>query len=308
MDMNNMDLESNALVSVGIPTFNRPEGLRRTLDCILSQTYKNIQVTISDNASTDPQVEKLGREFAIADRRVNYVRQNENIGAWANFQYVLSKSSGKFFMWAADDDEWSPFFIEKCLANCLTEESVACKFDTFFRSTGLRLNNPVPTLDPASGVVANLRAYFECMQPSLFYGLHKRSSLDFFNQLKNFDFVDCYFVLRLIVDSGVRTLPEVLYTAGVDEQEYRIKYANANASQFDYASFYLKSVYIILATKKLSIHDKLRLLGVLKKTVCDLIRHHDHVDDPKRVLRAQVAQYCLKTIGPNMGSLIGRLF
>lgn len=109
-------MESEPLVSVGIPCYNRSEGLRRTLECITGQTYKNLEIIVSDNCSPNPDVEKVGREFADKDKRVCYVKQSENLGAWRNFQFVLDKASGEYFMWAADDDIWKSYFIEKCLS------------------------------------------------------------------------------------------------------------------------------------------------------------------------------------------------
>lgn len=92
------------LVSVGIPTYNRPDGLKRTLECILAQTYTNLEILVSDNASPNPEVEKIAREFASRDSRIIYYRQEENKGAVFNFKFVLKQAHGKFFMWAADDD------------------------------------------------------------------------------------------------------------------------------------------------------------------------------------------------------------
>jgi len=100
------------LVSVGIPCYNRPEGLRRTLECITGQTYTNLEIIVSDNCSPNPEVERVGREFAEKDPRVKYVRQSDNLGALPNFHYVLRTANGKYFMWGSDDDEWSPNFIE----------------------------------------------------------------------------------------------------------------------------------------------------------------------------------------------------
>ena len=69
------------LVSVGIPTYNRPEGLRRTLECITGQTYRNLEIIVSDNCSPDPEVERVVRSFMAHDARIQYFRQPENKGA-----------------------------------------------------------------------------------------------------------------------------------------------------------------------------------------------------------------------------------
>ena len=68
------------LVSVGIPTYNRPEGLRRTLECITGQTYKDLEIIVSDNCSPGPETEAIAREFMAKDSRIQYFHQEENKG------------------------------------------------------------------------------------------------------------------------------------------------------------------------------------------------------------------------------------
>lgn len=109
------------IVSVGIPTYNRPKGLKRTLECILGQTYGNLDVIITDNCSPDSEVERVAREFAEKDSRVRYFRQEKNLGSVPNLIFALRQASGPFFMWAADDDEWEPVFIERLLEPLLTD-------------------------------------------------------------------------------------------------------------------------------------------------------------------------------------------
>jgi glycosyltransferase involved in cell wall biosynthesis len=116
--MNMNDNLALPLVSVGIPTYNRPEGLRRTLECITNQTYANLEIIVSDNCSPDPQVVNVVNEFKQVDSRIRFYRQDENIGAQHNFKFVLGQSTGKYFMWAADDDKWNDFYIAE-LVNCL---------------------------------------------------------------------------------------------------------------------------------------------------------------------------------------------
>ena len=103
--------DNEPLVSVGIPAYNRPEGLRTTLESITRQTYKNLEIIVSDNCSPDPNVEHIARDFQKLDNRIQYFRQTENTGAMSNFRFVLGKARGEYFMWAADDDFISEDFI-----------------------------------------------------------------------------------------------------------------------------------------------------------------------------------------------------
>lgn len=112
-------LENQPLVSVGIPTYNRPQGLRRTLECVTAQTHRALDIIVSDNASPDPATEAVVREFMARDRRIRYFRQPGNIGGNANFRFVYEQAQAEFWAWAADDDEWDPEFVEECLRNLL---------------------------------------------------------------------------------------------------------------------------------------------------------------------------------------------
>ncbi|MBA7586653.1 hypothetical protein ES708_28657 [subsurface metagenome] len=81
------------LVSVGIPTYNRPEGINNTLSIFTKQTYKNLEIIVSDNCSENNDVKRIVRSYEEKDKRVNYYRQDANIGAANNFKYVLEKSN-----------------------------------------------------------------------------------------------------------------------------------------------------------------------------------------------------------------------
>ncbi len=103
------------LVTVGIPTYNRPQGLERTLQCISDQSYKNLEIIVSDNCSADPAVLTLLNKFAAKDHRIRFIVQQQNISIVPNFQFLLDQANGEYFMWAADDDFWENNFIETCV-------------------------------------------------------------------------------------------------------------------------------------------------------------------------------------------------
>ena len=116
---------NSTLVSVGIPAYNEAERLETAVRQLLSQSYANLELIISDNASDD-QTEAIGRRLGESDSRVVYVRQSRNIGPIANFRYVLEAATGAYFMWAAPDDEWDPTYVEKNLARLLDDQALVC--------------------------------------------------------------------------------------------------------------------------------------------------------------------------------------
>lgn len=94
-----------------MPVYNGGRDLRRVLDSLLAQTFRDFIVLISDNASTDNTAD-ICQEYARADTRIRYVRQAQNIGAEANFRYVFLVAESRYFMWAAADDTRSSDFLE----------------------------------------------------------------------------------------------------------------------------------------------------------------------------------------------------
>lgn len=103
-------------VSIGLPTYNRPELLESVLESFRRQTFSDFELIVSDNASPDPRVSALCERYAAQDSRFRYVRQPVNRGVEENFWYVYDQARGTFFLWASDDDEWSVDFLERGVA------------------------------------------------------------------------------------------------------------------------------------------------------------------------------------------------
>lgn len=91
------------LVSIGLPTYNRAQDLRACLANLTSLDYKNIEIIISDNHSTDTTAD-VCKEYVKNDKRIRYYRQKVNGGVTKNSQFVLKRARGKYFFWASDDD------------------------------------------------------------------------------------------------------------------------------------------------------------------------------------------------------------
>lgn len=97
------------LVSILIPTHNRPGFFRETLASVLQQTYANLEIIVSDD-STDDETEQLVRS-EIHDPRVHYVHRTDS-NMTKNFVWVLTHFHGKYFNLLMDDDLIAPEKIE----------------------------------------------------------------------------------------------------------------------------------------------------------------------------------------------------
>lgn len=98
-------------ISIGIPVYNGEASLEQALRSINSQSFSDYEVIISDNASTD-NTAQICLEMAALNPRIKYFRQENNIGASANFKFVLDKAVGEYFHWLAADDTRSDNFLE----------------------------------------------------------------------------------------------------------------------------------------------------------------------------------------------------
>lgn len=114
-------------VTVGIPVYNDERYVEAAIEDILAQTYRNLEIVISDNCSTDNSREICWR-YVSKDSRVRYVRQERNFGPHANFRYLIDQAQGKYFMWAASDDRWDPEFIERLVGSLEQEPEAAVAF------------------------------------------------------------------------------------------------------------------------------------------------------------------------------------
>src|SRR3972149_7037346 len=101
-------------VSVWMPVYNGERHLRNAVQSILGQTFRDIELIISDNASTD-RTEAICREYASKDPRVRYYRNPKNLGAPENINSVFRRATGRYFKWAAANDECDPRFMEACV-------------------------------------------------------------------------------------------------------------------------------------------------------------------------------------------------
>ncbi len=118
-------------VSIGMPVYNGAKFINEALDSLLVQTFTDFELIISDNASTD-ETEAICRKYAAKDERIRYVRQVENFGGRANFQFLLDEAVGEYFMWAAADDVWLPEYIAACV------DSLAGSTKASFAITGYK--------------------------------------------------------------------------------------------------------------------------------------------------------------------------
>lgn len=104
----------NKLVSVVIPTYNREATIEMSINSILNQTYKNIEIIVVDDNSKDNTcliVEKLKEKYDF----IKYIKHENNKGGSAARNTGARFASGEFLAFLDSDDEWIDTKLEKCM-------------------------------------------------------------------------------------------------------------------------------------------------------------------------------------------------
>lgn len=105
----------NNLVSIAMATYNGEKYLKEQLDSIYNQTYKNIEVIVCDDCSSDKTIdilEKYSQHYGL-----KYLINQSNLGFKKNFEKVIGLCKGEYILLSDQDDIWVKEKIEILLEN-----------------------------------------------------------------------------------------------------------------------------------------------------------------------------------------------
>lgn len=98
-----------------MPVYNGERFVGEAIQSILDQSFRDFELIICDNASTD-RTEEICTAFAAQDSRVRYFRNPVNLGAHPNFNRAFALARGRYFKWAPHDDRLHPDYLRACVA------------------------------------------------------------------------------------------------------------------------------------------------------------------------------------------------
>ncbi|MER2152809.1 MAG: ATP-grasp fold amidoligase family protein [Solibacillus sp.] len=127
-----MTVNYNPLVSIIVPTFNRAQLVKEAISSVLNQTYRNFEIIVIDDNSTDNTAELISK---INDGRIYYFRLNKNQGAPAARNLGLKKASGQLIAFLDSDDQWVSKKLEKQIALFEREQQIGLVY------TGIKFIN-----------------------------------------------------------------------------------------------------------------------------------------------------------------------
>jgi glycosyltransferase involved in cell wall biosynthesis len=229
-----------ARVSIGVPVFNGARYLEDCLESLITQTYGDLEILISDNASTD-KTPAISRAYCERDERVRYYRQARNCGLAANYRFVVDHTCGEFFKWAAYDDVCEPLFIERCIAALDSSPSDVLAFPstTFIDADGEPLaradgavrwrNHPTP-VGRLNDLLADPTRSFAKWQ----FGVIRRDALARTGLIRNYDASDQVLMAELALLGGFAKVGDPLFRLRIHEATSGV----ANASPGELADWY----------------------------------------------------------------------
>lgn len=140
----------------------------------MNQDYQNLEIIVSDNASTD-QTASVVAEYAKQDRRVRYIGKERNVGMVANFNDSIRSASGTFRMWLADDDWLDRNYVSSAVSALIADPDSAmvagrCKIHRADKSVDTAREINVTSNSPTRRII---RYYATVAENSIFYGLYK---------------------------------------------------------------------------------------------------------------------------------------
>lgn len=104
-------MNHSPLVSVLIPTYNYAQYLDEAIQSVLSQTYKNFELIIVDNRSTD-NTDEVVKKY-LADQRISYYKNDRNLGLVGNWNKCVSYAKGEYVKFLMSDDKFKEELLEE---------------------------------------------------------------------------------------------------------------------------------------------------------------------------------------------------
>lgn len=239
MNNNNTDIQvyqsgQNPLLYIGMYLKNEAEYVEECVRSLLSQTFHDFKLLVSDNCSTDNTFEILQR-IADEDPRVIVVRHKKPLALNENLDFAFEECKGKakYFMCAGGHDRWAPSFLESCVSHLEQNPTDVLAYGRtmFIDKDGTWLKE-VPDDYTTDQMTKLQRAiYIMCIlySCSVLHGIIRQSALKDIKMMKKpMIGEDHVFLAQLALKGGFYQHPEVFFfrrevrsSETVDEQARR---------------------------------------------------------------------------------------
>jgi len=196
-------LKNKTKVAISIPVRNGESSILTCLKSIQKQSYKNFQVLISDNNSSD-KTGIICKKFVKKDKRFKYLKQTKAIPVYENFRLLFNKTKEEYFMWLASHHKISKDYIYFNLKFLKKNQDyiASTSFDYFIDEK--RVDGQSFGFD--KDVYKNLKIFFKnCWRThGIFYALFRRSKIKkLIKELRPYPASDWLFMILLIFSGKI---------------------------------------------------------------------------------------------------------
>lgn len=199
------------VITIGMPAYNASATIRESIESILAQHSADLELVISDNASTDDTWQIID-EYRRLDSRIVAFRQTENIGANGNYSAVFRAARGGYFKWASSNDWCAPQLVAECLA------ALERRPDAVLAAPGTRLFTVAPSdavdyegdvaFDDADPITRFTRVLQELKLNNLINGVMRTAALSRTRLIEHYPGADNVMLAHLALLGPILVLPE----------------------------------------------------------------------------------------------------
>jgi glycosyltransferase involved in cell wall biosynthesis len=223
------------LVTIGVPVYNGERFLEATLDCLLAQTYRNIEIIVSDNASTDGTAAICAR-YAQRDRRVQHARTEINVGASGNIRRLAGMLRGEYFKLSNADDLVEPEFVARCVEVLESDPTVAlvCTLSRLIDMDDRQLRNYQDDMHicESSPVDRFLRILARIRLTNSIQGVGRADILrELFLRHGSYDGADMVMLAAISARGGIHQIQQVMFDRRMHEWSASAKCGDHRATQ-----------------------------------------------------------------------------
>ncbi|HNP35730.1 MAG TPA: glycosyltransferase family 2 protein [Woeseiaceae bacterium] len=204
-----------------MPAYNGEKFIAAAIQCVLEQSFRDLTLLISDNASTDA-TEEICRSFAAQDDRIVYLRQQQNLGATANYNFVAEQASSEYFKWHSCNDLLSKDMIGNCVSvldsnyeaalvyakTCLFNESIA----------DAKTYNQDPLADQSDALQRFMHVVDDMALNNIMNGVLRLDMLRRTSMLREFYFADRTMMAELALQGKLLEDPVSRFYRRMDEE------------------------------------------------------------------------------------------
>ena len=249
-----MKNERLPLVSLGIPTYNRSQSLKKTIQSVQQQTYPNMEIIIADNASSDETMGMV-EEMMLKDTRIKYIRYEYPQSLFQRFKSIKTLAKGEYFMWISDRDTLGEDIVPDYVA--FLEQHLDCA-TVSSRVQYWKNSSPLHTaagiqLEDTNRFARVWRYYSSAIIGEMRYGMFRRKLIDNISLFKSFA-GDWHFIAAVAFRGKIKCLNRIghhqeyedIDSSGLNSRSTKMPGISIFQSVFFYLSISIESFLAIV--------------------------------------------------------------